>query len=107
MIAVTRRSPVLPNNGIIHRVAGFAVPYNGGFPLVGDAYGANVFPVNAHFGSSLGGYTGLRRPNFRGIVFHPTRLRKNLRKFFLSDRPYLPFVIKDNGPGTRGALVEG
>src|SRR6185503_2439902 len=107
MIAIICRSPVLPNNGVIHWVARFAIPYNGGFPLVGDAYGTYVFPVNAHFCSRFGGYPRLGGPYLGWVMLHPARLRKNLRKFFLGNRSYLPFVIKDNSPGTRGTLVEG
>ncbi len=35
-------APVLPDDGVVHRLARFAVPDHGGFALVGDADGADV-----------------------------------------------------------------
>src|SRR5580698_8678749 len=105
MIAKGRSPPVLPNNGIINRQAGFPVPNNGGFALVGDAYCADIIAIDTESSNSLGGNPGLRRPYFIRIMLHPSRLRKYLGKLLLRYRAYLPAMVKNNCPRTGCALV--
>ena len=38
-----RRAPVLPDNGLVDRLARLALPHHRGFALVGDAEAADIF----------------------------------------------------------------
>ncbi len=106
LITEGRCTPVLPHNGIVHGNAGLGIPHDGGFSLVGNADGGEALAVDAQLGDGLGNDGGLGGPDFHRIVFHPARFREILGKLHLGHRADVALVVKDNGPGGTGALVQ-
>ena len=74
----------LPHNGIVDGAAGFLIPYDGGFTLIGDADGGNFFGRYVAFGQYLHHHAVLGRINFHRIVFHIAGLGVVLGELFLS-----------------------
>jgi hypothetical protein len=70
---------VLPDDGVVNRAAGLAVPDHGGFALVGDAHGVHVTGLQPRFYQHLAGGGQLGAPDFHWVVLDPARLRVNLR----------------------------
>src|SRR5262249_5760894 len=100
-------APILPNDCIVNRRAGFALPDNRGFALVGDAEGGDVLAGEFGFGENIASNLHLGRPDFARVVLNPAGLGKDLLKFFLSDGMDLPAPVKENRAGTGCPLVEG
>src|SRR3954468_7082496 len=105
-IASRRGAPILPDNRIVDGPTTLLVPNECRLTLVGDADGADIRAGGAGLMNGLRGYTRLRGPDFVRVVFHPSRLRENLAKFLLGARDDRARVIKENGAGTGGSLVE-
>jgi len=84
----------LPDNGIVDRATGFAVPHHCGFPLIGDADAddpaqafAQYFPANRYRGA----------PDFFRIMLDPAIGRKYLRQWALGDRNLTRLGVKQDG----------
>src|SRR3982074_1318687 len=58
-VAERRGATILPNDCVMNRFTGFAIPNNGGFALIGDADAGDIFGRGAGATESLGGYTDL------------------------------------------------
>ena len=71
-------------------------------PMAAMSFGRSFRP-----GHGLGHDTGLRGPDFVGVVLHPAGLREVLFEFLLGDGANGAGVVEDNGARTGGALVEG
>src|ERR1044072_1680991 len=82
-IAIISGTAVLPYDSVMNRFTGFTVPYDRCLPLVGDADGGNMPAFQSGFGNGFCGYAYLAAPDLSGIMFHPSRLRKELCEFFL------------------------
>jgi hypothetical protein len=95
---------VLPDNGVVDRLARFAIPYHHCLALVSDADGGGLAAAET-FERLLGRAT-LRAPDGLGIVLDPAGLRKYLRKLFLRRRDHLPVEADGHGAAGGGALVE-
>ena len=105
-VAQARGSPVLPHDGVVHRLPGTPIPHHRGLALVGDADGGDVAPRQTGVRDRLGGDADLRRPDLVGVVFDPARLREDLPELLLRDGFDLPCVIEHDRALTGGALVE-
>ena len=88
---------VLPDNGVVDGLAGFAIPDDGGFALVGDADAGDVGKLEAGLGERFGDDTGLGGPDFIGVVLDPAGLREMLGKLALSSAPNRAVAIENNG----------
>src|ERR1700744_1154676 len=86
--------------------AGGAVPDDGGLALVGDAYGGYILCVYAGFGQGLFCAGELARKNLFGVMFYPAGLWVKLMKLTLGCSGDFAGVVKDDGAGAGGALVE-
>ena len=89
----------------MYRLAGFGVPDNGSFPLIGDAYGCYVLAVYAYLGDGLGYDRGLGRPYLHRIVLDPAGLGEMLGEFHLGCGTDVAVVIENNCARGAGALV--
>ena len=49
-LAIGGRSPILPDNGVVDGLSGFAIPDHGGLALVGDAYSNHFTTITTLFG---------------------------------------------------------
>ena len=92
---------------MVRRAAGFAVPKNRGFALVGDADGGDI----------VGGCRGGRDRFFRGgqlacpqfiwIVLDPSGAGINLAEFFLGHGADGSRAIEQDRPRASGSLIQG
>ena len=98
---------VLPDDGVVNGLAGFAVPDHRGFALVGNAQRADVLRFQAGLGQRLAGRGQLAAPDFHRIVFDPARSGINLRQLLLGQRHDAAVFVKHNAARAGGALVEG
>jgi hypothetical protein len=101
------RSSVLPDDGVVNRSAGFAIPNYGGFALVGDAESGDVFAGEFGFGENVAGDFELSSPNFARVVLNPAGLGEYLLEFFLGDGMDLAAGVEKDGAGTGRPLIEG
>ena len=102
-------APVLPHDGVVHGLAGLAVPQHGGFALVGNAHGAHGAHGagrNARLGQRVAGRGQLGAPDFQRVMFHPAGLGVDLRQLQLGLRHDVALLVKDDAAGAGGALVE-
>ena len=74
---------VLPDDGVVQRLAAAPVPQQCGFALVGDADRAHVGRRDARLGERVARGGELRRPDLARVVLDPARLRINLAKLAL------------------------
>jgi hypothetical protein len=98
---------VLPDNRVMHRSAGLAVPQERRLALIGNTDGGDVARRQFGCGQCLPRRGELRFPDLDGIVLHPSGLRKDLRELLLRDGANRSVVIEDDGARTGGPLVEG
>jgi hypothetical protein len=105
-ITTTGRAAILPDDGGRHGLPRGAVPHHGGFPLVGDTDRRDAGRLHPLLRQHLLHDLILGLPNLRGIVLHPARAWKYLPKRALRHGRHLPGTVKQDGPGTGGALVE-
>ncbi|MCY1225289.1 hypothetical protein D9M72_374790 [compost metagenome] len=98
---------VLPDDGVVDRLARCLIPHDGGFALVGDADGGDVVPGQVRFGKRRGNDLAGVVPDFGGVVLHPAGLRKDLLVFHLAGGDDAAAVVEDDGARAGGALVDG
>ena len=100
-------SAVLPDDGIVDRATGSAIPYNGRFPLVADPDGRHVLrrhlgaPQHVHCHRDLG------VPDLFGVVLNPPTRQKDLPELLLGDSPEPAAVVEEDRPRTCRPLIEG
>ncbi len=87
-------APVLPHDGMVHGLAGFAVPDHGGFALVGDAYSPDVAGLEFGLGDGFPSCGQLGLPDDHGVVFHPAGPGVDLGQFLLGHGHHMPFGVK-------------
>ncbi len=107
LVAKLARTSILPDNGIVQRLAGFAIPDQRRLTLVGDADGGDVGALETGFVQRLLDRPDDRFPDFLRIVLHPTGIREDLPKLLLACPGYLHGLIEDDRARGRGALVNG
>ena len=104
-VAVLGCAAVLPDDGVMDRSSGFAIPEQGGFSLVGDADGGNL--LRGEFGLAQGGFGGgeLGFPDRLGIMLHPSWFGENLREFLLRHGFDATGLIKDDASRACRSLI--
>jgi hypothetical protein len=105
--AVIGRAAVLPDDGVVHRLAGGAVPHHRGLALVGDADAGDAAGIEPGLGQRATAYFNRGPPDLLGVVLDPAGLGKDLRQFLLCRRGWPARGIEDNGARAGGALVDG
>src|SRR5256885_2799514 len=105
-LAKSGRSTVLPDNRVVDRLAGPAVPNHRGLALVRDADGRDLASTQPRLGQCRAGDRDLRAPNFARIMLHPTGLWEELLELPLRDGADRAGVVKDDGTGTGRSLVQ-
>ncbi len=98
---------ILPDDGIVDRLAGGAIPHHRGLALVGDADAGQRRGAELGAGQRRAADLDRRRPDLLGIVLDPTRLGKDLRQLFLCRCHRPARGIEHDGPRAGGALVDG
>ena len=105
--AGVRGAPVLPDDGVVDRLAGRAVPDDRGLALVGDADAGDVLGRDAGLRHGLAHGRDRRRPDFLRIVLDPARRGIDLPQFLLRGRDRREPGVEHDGARRGGALVDG
>ncbi len=105
-VAMRRRAPVLPDDGVGDRLARRAIPQHRRLALVGDADGRDVARADAGLGERFVHDARLRRPDLAGVVLDPARLREDLPELLLRDRAHGAGMVEDERARAGRALVE-
>ena len=95
-ITKRRRAPILPNNRLMNRRAGFAIPDQGRFALIGDTDGGDLFGCAARLRHHTANNRLHRGPNLLCIMFNPSRLWEILLKFLLARLDRMHVLVKEN-----------
>ena len=103
---IFRNPRVLPNNRIGNRLAGFALPQDRGFPLIGDADRGQIRSAQPALLQRVCNHFFRTALDFQGIMFHPTWLRKNLFVLFLRHGRDTRRLIKHHESRAGRALVD-
>ena len=98
---------VLPDDGIVHRLAGLAIPHDGGLALVRNADGGQVRGVETALGQSLRDHGLGAAPDFLRVMLDPTGMRINLLMLLLGGGNDASGAVKDDETGAGGALIDG
>jgi len=98
---------VLPDDGVVDRHAGAAVPQHRGLALVGDAQRGDVVGLQAGFGEHLARGVELAAPDLARVVLDPAGLGIDLAEFALRHRDEVALRVEDDAARAGGSLVEG
>src|SRR5690554_313612 len=98
---------VLPDNGVVDRLAGLTVPYNGRFPLIGNPDTRQVRRLDTGFIQCCATHRQGAVPDFHGVMLDPAVSGKILVKLLLGDRHLRTPGIENDGPGAGGTLING
>ncbi len=92
---------------LVDRLAGLTIPDDGCFALVGNTDSGDGAHVNLGVVEQFGDRGVHTGHDVARVVFDPARLGKYLGEFPLCHPGDAAFVVKQNGPGAGGALVNG
>ena len=106
LVAERCSTAILPNNGVVDGFAGFTIPDDSGFALVGDTDSGYVVGGQVLGCQGILGNLQLSLPDGIGVVFHPARLGVDLLKFPLGSRHNMSVMIEDDGSGGSCTLIE-
>ena len=87
LLAAVGGAAVLPDDGVVDRLAGAAVPHHRGLALVGDADAGQRLGVELGLGQRAAADLDRGRPDLLGVVLDPAGLRKDLRQLLLRAAP--------------------
>ncbi len=104
-LADVRGAAILPDDGVVNRFSGSAIPDQRCFPLVGYADGRDFDPAGFLDGGATG--SGGRRPEVRGVMFDPAAIWKVLRKLFVRSCDCRHRLVKHYGSRGCGTLIDG
>src|SRR2546427_10182877 len=97
---------VLPDDGVVNRLAALAVPDDGRLALIGDADARQVFQEDIPLLKRFARHSALRLEDFLRIVLHPARLRIDLAEFALRAADRGAFLVEHDGARAGRALIE-
>ncbi len=83
LVAEGGGTTVLPHDGVVDRLAGLTVPYQGCLPLVGDADAGNIGRRNTRAFNRIAAGRNGGVPQVHGVMFNPAIIWEMLSKFLL------------------------
>src|SRR5262249_60302154 len=101
-----RSTPALPDDGVVDRAVGRAIPNDGRFALIGDPDGCDVLGFDVCLRKRLTSAVELGVPDVFGIVFDPSGTRKNLGKLLLAGAHDASRTVKQYRARRCRALIE-
>ena len=101
-----RAATILPHDGVVDGFAGFAIPYDGGFALVGNSECDDVAGPHLRFAEHFDSRRELRRENVVGIMLDPAFVGIDLLEFMLRHAYDFAGMVEEDGARTGCALVE-
>ena len=81
---------------MVDRLAGVAVPHDGGLALVGNADGGDILGGGTNLVHGREGHAQLGGPDLVGIMLDPARFREILGEFFLGHAANFAVVVKQD-----------
>ena len=106
LVADRLRAGVLPDDGVVDRLAGRPLPHDGGLALVGDADRDDVRRVEVGLAEGAADDRSRVLPDLEGVVLDPARAREDLPVLELVDGHHPPAAVEDHGASARRALVD-
>ena len=106
LLAEIGGAAILPDNGVVNRLAGLAIPDDSGLALVGDANGRHIARAGASFLQSFKCDGDLRRNDVLGIVLDPAGLGKDLIELALGNGADGAALIKQKSSRAGCALIQ-
>ena len=107
LAAQGRRAAVLPDDGVVHRSAGCAVPEHGRLALVGDADGSHRGRIELRCQKRIAANRQRIGPDMQGIVLDPAVGGIELLQLALCSADAAAVLVEDDGPRAGGSLIEG
>jgi hypothetical protein len=107
LAAILGRAPILPDDGVVDRLARAAIPDKRRLALVGDAEGDGPAAVALGLLQRLPGDGDGGLPQVLGVVLDPAATGLVLTKLLLRRPDGTPCQVVNDGPGAGGALVDG
>ena len=101
-----RDAGVLPDQGVVDRLAGVAIPDDGGLALVGDADGGEVGGAEGALLQGGGDHFAGAPPDLVRIVLDPSGLGVDLFVLFLGDADDAAGMVENDEAGAGGSLVD-
>src|SRR5699024_8973048 len=98
---------VLPNDGVVDRLAGGTVPDHRGFTLIGDTDGRDFLRGDVLGGSRVGDDAADVEPDLLRVVLHPARVREDLLVWQLAAARDLPATVENDAARGGRPLVDG
>ena len=98
LLAIIGRTPVLPDDGVIDRETGFAIPYDRRFALIGNTDTSDMGIRHIRFCHRFLDGGRLRVPDLVRIMLHPAGFREILLKRFLRQCDDSPLVVEKDRP---------
>src|SRR5581483_2113017 len=100
----------LPDDRAMNRLAGGALPDNGGFALIGDADRRDLRGLDLNAGAvavqRLAERAQHRLPDLLGLVLDPARLGEVLRELSVATTPELQLLVEHQHRGPGGPLID-
>ena len=106
LVLHVRGSAALPDDGMVNRLTGLAIPHNNSFSLVCDADRRDVLIGGTDLLHSLTRNRKLRLPDFICIMLDPTGNREILSEFLLRHAADLSLLIEENAAVAGRTSVE-
>jgi hypothetical protein len=78
LLTVIGCATILPDNGVVNRLTGIPIPYDGRLPLISNADGSHIGCFDLSCLQSLQSYRDLGGYDLFRIVLDPAWLRKDL-----------------------------
>ncbi len=106
LVADRLRAGVLPDDGVVDRLAGRPVPHDGRLALVGDADSRDVGGVEVGLAECPTDDGAGVLPDLHGVVLDPARAREDLPVLELVDGHDAAPSVEHHRPGARRPLVD-
>ncbi len=104
-LAYRGAATVLPNDGVVDRLSGVAIPHHGGLALVGDADGGEVVRGDPRFLECLLDDPHGDLPDLVRVVFDPSRPRVVLGELRICASHERRVVVENEDRRSRSPLV--
>ena len=95
----------LPDDRVVDRLTGVAVPDDRRLPLIGDPDGGDLVRLDLGLDHHVRHHRLDAIPDLRGVVLHPARLREVLGELLLTHPHLIAIVVEDDRPGAGRPLV--
>jgi len=105
--AAVRRAPVLPDDGVVNRRIGLAIPEDRRFALVSDADGGDFAAVFLRFRQRFARGRKRRRPDLFRVMLDPAFMGVMLGELRLRDRDDAAGAVEHNCARRGRALIDG